>query len=370
MCWFRNKSFIKEESSGKDLIIYCYPTKDEWNPELFEKKGFGGSEEAVIHLSRELAELGWNVTVYNNCGKPRKYGNVEYKPFWMWNYRDKQDVAIIWRSPKALDYDINADKIIIDVHDTVPEGEFNEKRLAKIDKIFVKTQFHRSLYPNIPDEKFAIVPNGIDLSLFEEEIEKDQYLMVNTSSPDRSMGVLPELFERVKKEVPEARLVWVYGWNIFDIAHADSSVRMEWKENTQEAIKHAGIEDKGRVTQKEAAELYKKANILAYPSEFAEIDCISVKKAQAAGCIPITTDFGALDESVQHGVKIHSSKDKDTWCKPNQFDFSLEGEKEKDEWVKACVKQLQTPIEDRSEMKEWTKKFSWDKIAKLWHNEL
>ena len=65
--------------------------------------------------------------------------------------------------------------------------------------------------------------------------------------------------------------------------------------------------------------LYLEGNILAYPSEFAEIDCISVKKAQACGCIPVTTDFGAFDESVQYGVKIHSDKTNETWSRDYQF---------------------------------------------------
>ncbi|HEY5234656.1 MAG TPA: hypothetical protein VIJ14_00640, partial [Rhabdochlamydiaceae bacterium] len=64
----RNQTFIKETSTGKDLVIYCGNTAHTWNPELFKTKGFGGSEEAVIHLAREWAKLGWNVTVYNNCG--------------------------------------------------------------------------------------------------------------------------------------------------------------------------------------------------------------------------------------------------------------------------------------------------------------
>ena len=371
MVALRNTRIIKKESSGKDLVIYAGFTELPWSPSYAEKKGVGGSEEAVLNLSREWAKLGWNVTVYCNTGNTGEVSEgVTYKPFWMWNYRDKQDVVILWRTPTPCDYDINATKILVDLHDVIPAGEFTAPRLAKIYKVMVKTNFHRSLFPNIPDDKICVVPNGQNFDLFEQKAKKDQYLIVNTSSPDRSMDVLPKLFKKVKERVPQARCQWAYGFDVFDKVHINHSAMMKWKEDTVKAMEEAGIENLGRLSQKECAKLYLKANVLAYPTEFAEIDCITVKKAQACGAKPVTTDFGALEESVQYGVKIHSEKTKDTWCAPNQFHFGLENEEAQNKWVDAIVKELQTPIEDRSEMKEWTKKFSWNKIAKSWDSIL
>jgi len=367
ICALKNTRLIKKESSGKDLVYYCGFTELEWSPEYAKTKGVGGSEEAVLNLSKEWAKAGWNVTVYNNCGHEEQVADgVTYKPFWSWNYRDKQDVVILWRSPKAVDYGINADKIFVDLHDVIPAGEFTMERVAKINKIFVKTNFHKSLFPNVPDEKFAVIPNGMDFELFSQDVKKDQYLMVNTSSPDRSMDVLPKLFKEVKKHVPQARCKWAYGFDVFDKVHCDNAPMMKWKEDTLKAMEEAGIENMGRLTQKDCAKLYLEANILAYPTEFAEIDCITVKKAQACGAIPVTTDFGALEESVQFGMKIHSKKTKDDWCKPFQFHFGIDGEKEQKEWVDAVVEQLKKPIGDRSEMKEWSKKFSWGLISSKW----
>jgi glycosyltransferase involved in cell wall biosynthesis len=253
------------------------------------------------------------------------------------------------------------------MHDVMQEGEFTPDRVAKAYKIMVKTQFHRTLIPNVPDEKIVIVPNGMDFSLFDQDVKKDQYLLVNTSSPDRSMDVLPELFKRVKEQVPQARLKWVYGFDLFDKVHSERPLMLEWSRQTKAAMVDAGIENLGRVTQKEAAKLYLEGNVLAFPTEFAEIDCITVKKAQACGCMPVTTDFGALNESVQYGIKIHSEKTKDNWCKPNQFHFGLEDKQLQDQWVDVVVAQLKTPMGDRKDMREWTKKFSWDKISNQWH---
>jgi glycosyltransferase involved in cell wall biosynthesis len=365
ICLLRNRRFIKKETTGKDISYYCGMTDFDWNPDLFKTKGFGGSEEAVINLSKEWATQGYNVTVYNSCGtEPMVRDGVTYKPWWFFNPRDAVDTLIVWRHPKILDYELNAKKILVDLHDVVKEGEFPESRLKKINRIMVKTKFHRSLFPKIPDEKFLIVPNGMDLSLAQPQ-EKDHNLIVNTSSPDRSLDVLPELFQRVKKRVPTAKLTWVYGWHNFDDYYKNDKEKMEWKDATIQKMNEVGINAIGRVTQKEAMELCAKAQVFAYPSEFAEIDCISVKKAQAVGAIPVTTDFGALNESVAFGHKVHSKKNKDNWSMPYQFTFGLTDREGQDQWVDACVSALQEKADIKA-MTKWAKRFSWDVVAREW----
>ena len=42
----------------------------------------------------------------------------------------------------------------------------------------------------------------MDFELFNQDVKKDRYLLVNTSSPDRSMDVMPKLFKMVKEQVP------------------------------------------------------------------------------------------------------------------------------------------------------------------------
>lgn len=374
VCNLRNTRIIKKESSGKDLVIFCSNSAETWTPETAKTKGIGGSEEAVLWLSKLLVKRGWNVTVYNNCGhKQLEFDGVIFKPFWSWNYRDKQDAVILWRSPVMCDYDINATNIYVDLHDVIEPGEFNEKRLSKITKIFVKSAFHRSLFPDIADDKFVIVPNGIDSAVFSGGEERDRYLLINTSSPDRSLSALVDCWPEIKKEVPEAKLMWAYGWKVWDTAHSDNPAMLEWKQNIQAKIET--LEDfyeLGRLGHDEVADLYKKAGIFAYPTEFAEIDCISLSKAMAAGAYPVATDFAALGEKTGHGgTFIHSDKNKDNWCLPYQKDFSLQDEQKRKEWVDAVVKQLKKPDTNVDAMRQWAQKtFDWENIANVWHEQL
>lgn len=374
----RNVNFTKTESSGKDLVFYCGNTGETWNPDTAQTKGIGGSEEAVIWITKLLAKQGWNIEVYANCGTEEKvYDGVKWKPYWTFNYRDKQDAVIIWRHPQILKWEINSPVIYVDMHDVISAGEFTPERLKKITKIFVKSEFHRSLFPEVPDEKFVIAPNGIDSELFSAILaripQRDPMLMVNTSSPDRSLSALLDCYAEVKKQVPEAKLVWCYGWQGFDLK-ASNPRYSALKSELQARMKELGVEDLGRLSHDAVAQLYLKANILAYPSEFAEIDCISLSKGLAAGAIPLTTDFAAMGEKKGHGgVFIHSQKTKDDWAQPYQVDFSMSDAKMKEQWIERAVHFLKhPPTEDqRKSMREWAQfAYDWERVAFIWNQQL
>lgn len=361
----RNKNFPKTESSGKEVVFMCGYTEREWTPDSL-KDGIGGSEEAVIHLSKQMADAGYDVTVYNNCGhETKKFGKVTYKPFFTFNYRDKTDTVILWRHPKLADYDINCKTLLLDLHDVISPSELTEKRLEKIDKIFVKSQFHRSLFLDVNDDKFVIVPNGIDWESLQLEEKRDPYLMINTSSPDRSLASYIRCFKRIKEQVPEATAKWAYGWGVYDTVHKDNPEIMQWKEDQMKAMEEAGIENLDRISHKEIAKLNNQAGIFFYPTEFAEIDCISARKAQACGCYVISSDFAALNETVRHGKKIPSDKTKDTWCAPGQYDFSVDQEME-DLFVEEVVKALKEKTTPPDEMRDDMKQFDWSEISKTW----
>jgi len=364
MMW--NTHFFKAESSGKDISYYCGYTEHVWDPLLFKTKGFGGSEEAVVHLTKRWAREGYNVTVYANVGHETIVEDgVTWKPFWEFNSRDKVDLLVLWRVPKLCDYELNASKIFIDLHDVIQAGEFTKNRLEKIDKVFVKTKFHKSLFPKIPECKFEVVPNGLDIDAFAGEITKDPMMMLNTSSPDRSMEAIIKIYEKVKVRVPEAKMYWAYGWDIYDLAHEGDKKMITWKENLVRDINRVGIIPLGKVPQKDIISWYKKASVFLYPSEFAEIDCISVKKAQLAGGNVISTDFGALNESVQKGVKLHSNKNKDNWSLPYQISFAVEDPILIDEFVEQTVAALKEPKVNKEAI-EFAKTYDWDIISSKW----
>jgi tetratricopeptide (TPR) repeat protein len=357
----KNLRFIKTKTSGKDLVYYCGQTT-EWTPEIL-KKGIGGSEEAVINLSKEWAKAGYNVTVYNNCGEGGVFDGVTYKPWYTYNYRDKQDILIVWRQLNLLDYDLNVGKIFVDIHDVIREGEFTPKRLAKIDKIFLKSDAHRELFPSVPDEKIVIVPNGMDTELFDEQKERDPYLIINTSSPDRALSALVRIFPKIKAKEPRAKMTWAYGFDIFDLLRKRDKEAMAWKKVMLKKMADAGIENLGKISHKEVADLTLSAGVMLYPTHFMEIDCVSARKAQLGGAHVVCTDFGALKTTVKYGYKIPTTYTKDNWCPPYSLDLADDPERD-DEYVEAVLKAFENA--NRSDMQKWARTFTPSFVARNW----
>lgn len=196
--------------------------------------------------------------------------------------------------------------------------------------------------------------------------------MINTSSPDRSMRAATDLFQKIREKAPHAKMQWAYGWGVWDTVHANNTKLVSWKKKLQNDMKIAGIEELGMVSHKKVAEMYKKAEILFYPSEFAEIDCISLSKAMAAGCIPVTTDFAAMGEKKKKpGRFVSSPKNKDNWCKPYQHDFSAEDLMLKIGLRDAAIEILNNTPKDVKEMREWAlKTFDWNNIIDTWDKKL
>jgi len=363
VCHLRNIHFVKKESSGKDLVYFCGMTSEEWNPDSI-KTGIGGSEEAVINLTKEWTKKGWNVTVYANCGIEEKvYDGVTWRPFWMFNYRDKQDVVILWRHPYFADYDINCKKIFVDMHDCLPEREFLATRLKNISKIFVKSKFHRTLYPNIPDDKFEIIPNGVDVSLFEKLEKKQKYRMIYTSSPDRGLYGLLQMFPKIKEKYPEAELHIFYGWTVWDAIHKNNKMMIGLKEKILKLMEQPGIFNHGRVGHKEIAEEMMKSQLWVYPSKFSEIHCISAVKAQLAMAIPVTTTWGALDETVQWGFKMKVNEEGNT-----DGDHSFRKEESFNEFLELVDKGMKAKDDlYLYDMSEWARNtYNFNYISNLW----
>lgn len=162
--------FIANEISeprkwGEDEIAYFASFGgnhfEQWSDKSLGR-GIGGSETAVIQLARQWAKLGYKVTVF---GDPRQDAGerdgVSYRPWYEMNWKDEFNILILWRSPHLLDKEIKAKKLFMDLHDVASQLDWTDARTAKVNKVFVKSQFHRAMLPKIPDEKVAIISNGI-----------------------------------------------------------------------------------------------------------------------------------------------------------------------------------------------------------------
>lgn len=242
-----------------------------WGPWSLEE-GIGGSEEAVIQLSRELATLGWYVTVYATPGERAGFEEVpfanpvEWKQYWELNPDDEFDVLIAWRNPGFFNSPWKARKKYVWMHDVMPEAEFDAS-LKNLDKVIMLSKYQRSLFPNIPDDKIFMSANGIVPEDFDIKAGKrDPHRIIYMSSHVRGLELLYNIWPEVKKAVPKATLDIYYGWDSFVNILKDNPDRMAWRERMIKKAKELeGVTDHGKISHGQIVSEIFKSGVWAYP---------------------------------------------------------------------------------------------------------
>jgi hypothetical protein len=100
-CGTAGGSVHRPVGAPRSITIFCGDTIEPWNPAIAARQGIGGSETAVIEVSKRLAANGHHVVVYCNCGEAGLYDGVEYT-----NDLSKVtecDVMIAWRNAAFLE---------------------------------------------------------------------------------------------------------------------------------------------------------------------------------------------------------------------------------------------------------------------------
>lgn len=348
-----------------EIAILCGPGFEQWSPKSADGKGLGGSEEAVVYLGKELAKIGWKVTVYGNPQDEQgEYEGVTYKQWYDINVNDRFNVLILWRNIGIVDVAPQSKFTITWLHDVPNNPDFTEDRVQKVDKIAVLSEYHKSIlrlhkdgrFLPMPSDKLFLTANGITVNPFPDTSkERNPHSLIYSSSPDRGLIYLLNNWDRIRQEVPDATLDVYYGFQVFDAIHRNNPTKMKWKQTILDLMKKPGITYHGRVGHKDLHEAMTNVAIWAYPTDFTEISCITAMKAQTLGAIPVTTTLAALDETVKNGVKV-------------DVDITdPDGEKEYFDALIELLKDEEKQKEIREPMMKWAKNyFGWDLVAREW----
>lgn len=302
------------------------------------KKGLGGSESAVILISKELANLGFPVTVFNACdvddAKSGIYDGVTYRPVESIRQDEKFDIVIASRTvvpfvpenyyegynqatrfPCKLFEGIrkNAKMKILWMHDTFCNGDQNLEDLTTqgyIDKIFTLSDFHTSYVTSCDHggrRNFEVLKNKIfqtrnGMVKYFDEVDisaKDPDLFVYNASLTKGMiPLIDKIWPRVKQHAPNAKLKVIGGFYQFrsDAPLDDQGKRWQVISKDPKYSK-LDIEFTGIISQKKIAETLSKASFFIFPGAFPETFGISTLEALAYNVPILATRFGALEET-------------------------------------------------------------------------
>lgn len=299
------KAFLpKKVWSDKSIVIFCPKTPESWSPKSLET-GIGGSEEAVIRMSEQLTNLGYEVTVYNTCDDDEGlYNGVNYINQYKFNKKDDFNILISWRT-NLCHHGIYGKYNFVWIHDMPDHSILGEDSIKKVDKIIVLSNYHRSLLPeHIKDEKVFVSSNGIVPEDFQGiEVHRNPHRMIWASSYDRGLETILQNWGEIRKAVPDAEIHIYYGWNTYDNYMKMGLFTSDFKDRMLKLFKQEGVQEHGRIGHMLLLEEYSKSGVWAYPCKYAgEINCIALTKAVACGCKVITNEFAVMKERSPNAI--------------------------------------------------------------------
>ena len=288
----------------------------------------GGTQSAICYFLEEMALLGNECYLFNKSTENKTIRNVKHvlANTYLQYINDQKlelDIIIVSCLPHDLfqikhsinnnntlyclwtghDYDQNASKILKD-----------DKAKEAIDMFIFVSDWQRNRYLqryNIEYSKTMVMKNGIGKP-FEKYLDMKTDKVCNSMSycsiPWRGLELLPDIFTEIKKSFSDSTLNIYSGMNIYNQEN-DNTYVDKFKDMEAVNFNHG-------VSQTDLAEKLYNIEYLTYPNIFPETSCITVLQAMACGCLIVTSNLGALSETMNGlneyvDINIYSFNKKD-----------------------------------------------------------
>lgn len=342
--------------------------------ELLEQ-GCGGRETALLQLSKEWAKEGHEVL----CYVPRE--TVEHIPFGAGTVSLAPEsmapdalrsvpfnAVVSWEEPRVF-----ADHSILDAQahavriteyqvanpppgslDDVPPGACFTAALSEWHGRYLAEQ-------GINPGDIRVFPNGVDSARYPSGAAVDRGpRFVYSSSPDRGLSHLLELWSELKSEIEvhrasklqTATLHVAYGidhWTMY--SRYSHNLDGHMAATIIEGLEQPGVVYEGRIGQGRLAQIQQSCSLCLYPCDTTqptETGCITLVEAAAAGCPAVTTDCDCLGEEFSD---VHV-------VVPLPFD--------PDAYIEATVESYGNVNHLRERSLEFAASRSWKLIAQKW----
>jgi len=288
-----------------------------------EERPLGGIETAIIRVGEALHARGHSVTIYTTHTDPPASEPL-YEHLSKASDMSECDVFICVREWIPLLSDIPSKVKLFwtgDAADQVQSFGIGDRRVAKrIDGFLAVSDWHAQNIAEesgFPHNKIHVIRNGIHLPLFSSPQKRQNKSLIYSSTPFRGLALLPTIFEAVYKEHPDATLNVYSGIDVYKSKNESAYLNQlseKYKPVFDSLTAMDGVTVHGNVTQPELAKAFLQSQILCYPNIFPETSCISIMEAQAAGCVPVTSNLAALPETVgEAGVLVDGEPGSDAY---------------------------------------------------------
>lgn len=300
----------------------------EFDGHALRERPLGGTETALIGVSRELAKIpGTEVCVFTNTARAATFDGVAYFPLAQlapWSATHPIDVLISIRQWMPFWLKLNARLRIYfspDAHDqpflhramempVTLDGKPHAipvfapaNFLPAVDLIFCVGRWQADTFVEklgFPREKIVVTGNAILPENFSPLARAQRKPgLVYSATPFRGLAELAAYFPEIQQRNPAARLVVCSGLGVYSMAQSEEEKMFGELYRRLTAL---GAEMHGSIRQQQLAQIMAENLVYAYPNTFEETFCISVLEAQAAGLPVVTSRRAALAERITHDV--------------------------------------------------------------------
>jgi len=261
----------------------------------FRGSGVGGTQSCVVLLSEALAARGAAVVVANRIGAAVTDAGVRYVPVTAIG-AEPFDLVVLWKHWSDAVANRGTRRVFIwtDVH--IPDPASLARCCAWADVSLTLSEFQRNRLTTATGatEVEALSRAPIEVADYPDVPAARERILLYCSVPDRGLYYLKDLFPRIRRAVPDAKLVITSDFTLWGARPARDAFAKFF-------AAQAGVEYAGHVPRAELVAWQRRARVMAYPCNFEEGFCLSAAECMAAGAVPVTTRAFALTTTVGDG---------------------------------------------------------------------
>ena len=364
--------------------------------------GLGGTETALIEISKRLASHGHEVHVAGevNSSNGEKINGVtwhglgEFEFNFLHQPSNYFDIAIGVNYLNFLNYledaDLDPKYKWIWMHNTEYEPWYKGRLIEELEEFehlnkiqcittpsdwasaHIIENIIETKYPNLITNQVAglwnldnskwrgglmSIPNGINKEdFYDAPTVKDPNKFIWSSAVDRGLVALLDNWYKIKKVMPNATLdVYYPKYSDPNETGQESWYNIDGVVDRLNDLKDEGVTDMGSVSKQELYSAAQKATYWLYLSDYEETFCITALEMQMNGVLCIVSDKAALPSVVKDGV-IMPFSDYDT-----MFDLAAK-----------ILLDIDTELKNKAlrNAEHSAGYFTWDVAAEAWHSHI
>ena len=316
--------------------------------------GLGGTETALIEISKRLASYGHEVHVAGEVDSSNGekingvtwHGLGEFEFNFLHQPSDYFDIAIGVNYLNFLNYledaDLDPKYKWIWMHNTEYEPWYKGRLIEELEEFehlnkiqcittpsdwasaHIVENIIETKYPNLITNQVAglwnldnskwrgglmSIPNGINKEdFYDAPTVKDPNKFIWSSAVDRGLVALLDNWYKIKKIMPNATLdVYYPKYSDPNNSEHESWYNIDGVLDKLNDLKDSGVTDMGSVSKQELYSAAQKATYWLYLSDYEETFCITALEMQMNGVLCIVSDKAALPSVVRDGVIIPST---------------------------------------------------------------